>query len=726
MSIAELKRENAELKAANLKLRSQVKLMETVLDSLSEGVVVTNLKGELLLANPASQKIVGLGPTDAGPDKWSEAYGTLYPDKVTLVPFTELPLYKAMQGEITDNVKLFIRNKSRPNGVFFSVSGRPLIDETGNLIGGVIAMRDSTRLEELTNQLETTINALQAQNSLMEAIFHSISDGVIVVNKDGKYTLFNDAARRMAGFNPKDVSIVHAPEIFGLFEPDGQNLFPIDELPLARALRGEQTDKVEMLIRNAAMPHGIDASLSAMPIYDENGTVSGGVSVVRDISKEKSSAKQLQVMNDQLTVQSQLLQSIFNSISDGVLVVDDTGRVIMVNPSAKWFSELLLSTVGADQWDKNYNFFYSDRVTPFDVDELPIMQAIRGKSVDNVEMFVRNNKLAESGVYLNMSGRPMMDDDGNQTGAVVVFHDVTNRIKTEEALAQAFSQGRLEVVDTILHNIGNAINSVTVGVETINNLLTNDQLVSRFTVLANALKQHEDDLSDYLKNDPQGQKVIPFLLALAYDFKVMYQELEDTVGRIRSRTRYIVDIIRTQNSYQSTGRGRKVINLADAISDAITILQESINRRQIQIEIDCEGVPQEIWIEESQFHQMLVNLIKNAIEAIDELAKLGELHEAPRIQIRCYIAGDFLGLDVTDNGIGIASEAINKIFAAGFTTKEEGNGLGLYSSANFVISSGGKIQAFSEGIGKGTTVHILFRSSSIQPDSHEDKHKRGN
>ena len=113
------------------------------------------------------------------------------------------------------------------------------------------------------------------------------------------------------------------------------------------------------------------------------------------------------------------------------------------------------------------------------------------------------------------------------------------------------------------------------------------------------------------------------------------------------------------------------------------MLQDSIDKRQIQIEIDCHNAPEEIRIQESQFHQMLVNLTKNSIEAIDELANSGGLTEEPRIQIRAYIDGDYLCIDITDNGIGVAPEDIDKIFAAGFTTKEQGSGLGLHSSRKF-------------------------------------------
>ena len=214
--------------------------------------------------------------------------------------------------------------------------------------------------------------------------------------------------------------------------------------------------------------------------------------------------------------------------------------------------------------------------------------------------------------------------------------------------------------------------------------------------------------------------MLPFLLTLSRDFSTSDEKLRQTVERIRNRTGHIVDIIRTQNSYQGTSTTLKDVNLVVTISDAIKMLQDSIDKRQIHIEIDCDNAPEEIRIQESQFHQMLVNLIKNSIEAIDEFAKSGELTEVPRIQIRAYMDDEFLCIDITDNGIGIAPEDISKIFSAGFTTKEGGSGLGLHSSANFVISSGGKIQPFSEGKGKGTTVRLMLRHSTISPGNHQE------
>ena len=522
--------------------------------------------------------------------------------------------------------------------------------------------------------------------------------------------MFNDTTKRMAGRNPEGISTQYAPVTFGLYQPGSKSLFPPGELPLAQALQGKCPDNVEMLIQNQQLPYGTDISISARPIYDENGVINGAVSVIHDISELKAKERQLKTLNDELKNQSKFMESIFNSIKDGIIVTNGSCQITFFNRGAHHLARSNMPIEDLDRWQDLYEYFHLDGITPFAVEELPLAQAIQGKSTDDVELFVRSPKIPD-GIYLSVTGRPLHSPDETQKGGVIVFHDITDRIKSEEALAQAFVQGRLEIVDTILHNIGNAINSVTIGIETVYNLLADELLVSRLSALAAALKQHEDNLGDYITNDPQGQKVLPFLLTLSEDFKVADEKLRKTVGRIRNRTRHIVDIIRTQNSYNDTTGTSKDINVAAAISDAIKILQDSIDKRHIQIEVNCENAPEEIRIQESQFHQMLVNLTKNAIEAIDELATLGELNETAHIRFHVYIDGDFLCLDIIDNGIGIDPEDIDKVFSAGFTTKKQGNGLGLHSSANFVISSGGQIRAFSEGKGKGTTLCIKLQNA---------------
>ena len=406
------------------------------------------------------------------------------------------------------------------------------------------------------------------------------------------------------------------------------------------------------------------------------------------------------------------MQAIFDSISDGVIVADEHGSLTF-NPSA---ARIIGGSIDAvpERWTEEYSIFYPDKVTPIPTEELPLVRALRGEATDEMEMFIRTAAKPE-GVYISASGGPIRLS-GTARGGVTVFRDVTERVRAEEALAQAFAQGRLEVMDTILHNIGNAITSVAIGIGTLKEELANNPLIERLSALSETVQEHAEDWGDYVQHDPQGQQVRPFLLALAADFIEQNRELSRTVERVNGQTNHIVDIVRAQRGFASKAMTSKDVHLRQAISGALKIVQDSFASRGIQTHVNCGNAPEEIRIQESQFNQMLVNLLKNAMEAIDELKKSGGLKGPPRIEIRACIQQDFLVLEVQDNGIGIEQKNLKTIFGAGYTTKREGSGLGLHSTANFVVGSGGKIQPLSDGYGTGTTMRVTLRLNSAGRD----------
>ena len=642
----------AELQQIMEKHQQQAKLMDTVFNSLGEGVIVTDQTGKFLFFNPSAEQIVGIGATQTKPEQWSDVYGIYDSDTVTPYPSAELPLVHAMRGKSVDNVGLFLRNSERPQGTHISVTGRPLLDENGNLHGGVCVFRDVTKLKTVEDRLEKTVDEMRSQTRLLNTVFNCISDGVIVVNAEGNYTLLNRKAQEMVEPNIKETTLRDAPQRYGLYLGDGETFFPSNELPLSRALRGETPTNIDMVVRNRFMPDGVQMSVSASPLLNESGSIEGGVAVARDITRTKHTEQQLKESINQLEHQSQLMRSIFDNISDGVVAADETGKFTIFNPSAERIVGQGASDTAPEEWSEHYGLFFPDRETPYPPEELPLAKAIMGEETNSVELFVRHAGLPD-GLYISVSGRPMRDPNGELKGGVAVFHDVSDKIVAEEALMQAFSQGRIEIVDTILHNIGNAINSVVTGIGTLNNRLTDNRLIQRLNALADAIRVHQDDWVDYIKNDPQGQKVLPFILAIADDFLKQNNDLMQTVQRVNERATHIVDIVRTQKSFSNASAVRKDVNLKKILNDGAKLLQESLDKRKIQLDIGCETAPQEIRIQESQFHQMVVNLIKNSIEAIDELAASGGLGQPPRIEINAYIEDNHLCLDVTDNGIGI-------------------------------------------------------------------------
>jgi len=443
----------------------------------------------------------------------------------------------------------------------------------------------------------------------------------------------------------------------------------------------------------------------------------------RDITRLKETQWKLKETARRAEEEHRALQTVLDSIGDGVVTADADGTLALFNPSAARILGLGSTDVPPEQRAERYGVYYPDQATPVPADGLPLTRATRGEPSDEEQFFVRNPSVPH-GVFVSVSGRPLRDGAGTLNGGVVVIRDVTEHVRAHQALLQAFAQGRLDVLDTIVHNIGNAINSVAIGVGTIQHELARNRELRRFRALAEAVEQHRDDWPAYVRTDPQGQRVLPFIVALAADFEAWNRRLTDTVERVRGRVTHIVDLIRTQKSFDSRSMERKLVDLRRSIADAVTMMADSCASRGIEVDIDCTRAPRELWIHESRFHQMLVNLLKNAIEAIDALAAAGDgsaRPDAPRIRIACYLQVEYVVLDVTDNGIGIGEQRHRLIFTAGYTTKKSGSGLGLHSAANFVIGSGGSIRALSDGHGTGTTIRIKLRRAATEgvPDRAE-------
>ena len=435
------------------------------------------------------------------------------------------------------------------------------------------------------------------------------------------------------------------------------------------------------------------------------------------LKRTEEAESRLARTNIELRRKTALMEAVFNAMSEGMVVADSSGRPVLVNPGA----ERLVRTAGMDadasRWLDGLGIFFPDGETAFPPHELPLARAIAGQPSDDVEMFVRN-PAGPDGVHLSVSGRPLRDRSGTAKGGVIVFRDVTERVLAEEALTNAFAQGRLEIADTILHNIGNAVTSAAAGARTLVEQLAGNELVARLQALAKSLEARRGDWIPYLQTDPQGRKVLPFILALADDFSRQNDRLHGNASRVRDRVEHIADIVRTERSFDS-GRAmtRKDIDLRDAVSDAVKLLRESLGKRGIRVDIDCRRAPKEIRIQESKFHQMLVNLTKNGMEAIDALVEAGGLNGEPRIRIRACVRDGLLVLEVTDNGVGVEADNPRILFTAGYSTKQGGSGLGLHSAANFIIGSGGRIHVLSDGFGKGTTVRVELRLSAVLPQS---------
>ena len=134
---------------------------------------------------------------------------------------------------------------------------------------------------------DQTAGDLAQVNEILESILSNMGDAVIVAGRDEKFLIFNPAAQRIFGEGATNTTSTNWPLRHGLYLPDKVTLFPSDQTPLARAIRGEETNRVEMFVRQAQASSGLWTRVNGRPLRSANGEVIGGVIVCRDITEAK-------------------------------------------------------------------------------------------------------------------------------------------------------------------------------------------------------------------------------------------------------------------------------------------------------------------------------------------------------------------------------------------------------------------------------------------------------
>jgi signal transduction histidine kinase len=277
--------------------------------------------------------------------------------------------------------------------------------------------------------------------------------------------------------------------------------------------------------------------------------------------------------------------------------------------------------------------------------------------------------------------------------------------KTQEERERLYSElaaasrqaGMAEVATGVLHNVGNVLNSVNVSTFLLIDKLKSNR-VSTLRQACDLLVQNRDRLGDFMQHDPRGAKLVDFLDRLAQTMAAENKDSLEELSSLQTHVEHIKQIVSMQQSFAAPCSLLEPVDLGSLVDQAVKINDASLLRHEVKILREFDDLPNVI-TDKHKVMQILINLIKNAKQAV-----AGTERERRWILLRIESSeSGTVHVSVSDNGVGISPENLEKIFTHGFTTKKSGHGFGLHSGAIMAKELGGQLSVHSDGVGRGAT-----------------------
>jgi signal transduction histidine kinase len=270
--------------------------------------------------------------------------------------------------------------------------------------------------------------------------------------------------------------------------------------------------------------------------------------------------------------------------------------------------------------------------------------------------------------------------------------------KTHKALLDTSRQaGMAEVATSVLHNVGNVLNSVNVASSIVADNLHKSCSANLGKVVA-LINEHSADLGAYVTSDPKGRLIPSYLGQLSV---LLEKERTTTLGEVdglRQNIEHIKQIVARQQSYARVAGVTETVNVAELVEEALSTNAEAMNGSDVTVVRDYDPKVSKITVDKHKALQILVNVFCNARNACNDAGARDK-----QITVRVGAGDRRVKISVCDNGVGISGENLAKIFNHGFTTRKNGHGFGLHSGALAARELGGTLTAHSEGQGLGST-----------------------
>ncbi len=474
-----------------------------------------------------------------------------------------------------------------------------------------------------------------------------ISDALLVIDERAQLVYRNPAAERLVGIRNLSSNPEEWAKSYGVFHPDEVTPCRADELPLIRALHGEEVRDVALFVKNDSAPNGIHILVSASTLRDAAGTPRGAACLFRDITA-------LRERDAQLRENARQKQAILDNIPDIAWLKDEKGHYLLVNQrlaeaAGRSSPDDMVGLTDLDLWPKELAERYR-------ADDAEVLRTGRHKRLE--EPFV---DAAGQVSWIETVKTRIIDDHGRVIGTTGIAHDITERKHTEEELRTTKDELERRVLER------------TVALaEAQENLVRQERLA--------ILGQLAGGVAHQIRNPLAAIMNATYVLKrhLSPD---QHQNVDDAIRIIHDEVRHANIIITGLLDYARVRTpDRHPASLVDLlerllaaewIPQNVRITRKVPPKNPVIVEIDSD-----------QLQGALSNLVRNAVEAMPDG---GEIH------VELHVLGEEIVITVSDTGTGISPQVRSHLFEPLHSTKPMGIGLGLVTARRFIEAHGGRI-----------------------------------
>ena len=626
-----------ERKKTQEALRESEEQYRTITETASDAIVTMDESGRILFVNPATTMIFGYGEAELVEQPLSTLLAAPMAD-------VEQYLDGARSGGSLSTTELTGRHKDGHDlclEIAFAESAR---QDERTFIGVIRDITERKRAEEERAELvkrEQEARAASEAAMVIRGVVQASPLPIITLNPDGNITTWNGAAARTFGWSEEEVTGRPVP-----FVPAGEDSESLEFRE--RALRGESVTNLE--IRRSTWDGSmLDLYMSTAPVRDAHGEITGIMYVYADITARKRAEKELQLQRD-------FALQVMNTMGQGLAITNAEGRFEYVNPA---YAQMLGSKANALIGRSQHDFTVPEDHAILDG---AIADQQRGQSatyethirtLDNKDLFVLNTNVPRR-------------RDNNVIGAISVVTDLTERKRTEEALAEARDQAveasrlKSEFLATMSHEIRTPMNGII-------------------------------GMTELLLDTP------------------LNPEQQEFVNVVNDSGQALLSIINDILDFSKIEADKLILDSADFDLDTVVegsaeLLATKALEKGLSLMTDVDpAVPSRVRGDAGRLRQVLLNLLGNAVKFTER----GEV--VVRAQLESSDEdGSMIRFSVSDTGIGLSEVAKRRLFqpfvqADGSTTRKYGGtGLGLAICKRLAELMGGEIGVESVE-GKGST-----------------------